>query len=207
MESGRTIRGGRRGRKREKRSSHPSLSLSPAPRIFLQGPEEFAECRRRSSSSAAGVSGRAASEPHGRKLFETEKLDIRCASWPRGFSFREREATGAGGNERREERANWKREGYMIYGRRNRIFVRLWTSFGRRGTRLKGSCSTVEWNFSAIRENLTAAEGGAGWRGQMGDVESGGESSNFVLRRSLFRLIREGILRTSHYSRPPFIAT
>lgn len=102
-----------------------ALSLSPAPRIFLQGPEEFAECRRRSSSSAAGVSGRAASEPHGRKLFETEKLDIRCASWPRGFSFREREATGAGGNERREERANWKREGYMIYGRRNRIFVRL----------------------------------------------------------------------------------
>lgn len=71
------------------------------------------------------LSGRAASEPHGRKLFETEKLDIRCASWPRGFSFREREATGAGGNERREERANWKREGYMIYGRRNRIFVRL----------------------------------------------------------------------------------
>lgn len=113
------------GNARNDRATPRSLSLSPAPRIFLQGPEEFAECRRRSSSSAAGVSGRAASEPHGRKLFETEKLDIRCASWPRGFSFREREATGAGGNERREERANWKREGYMIYGRRNRIFVRL----------------------------------------------------------------------------------
>lgn len=204
MESGRTIRGGRRGRKREKRSSHPSLSLSPPRHGF------FSRAQKNSRNVVVDrrpLSGRAASEPHGRKLFETEKLDIRCASWPRGFSFREREATGAGGNERREERANWKREGYMIYGRRNRIFVRLWTSFGRRGTRLKGSCSTVEWNFSAIRENLTAAEGGAGWRGQMGDVESGGESSNFVLRRSLFRLIREGILRTSHYSRPPFIAT
>lgn len=60
MESGRTIRGGRRGRKREKRSSHPSLSLSPAPRIFLQGPEEFAECRRRSSSSERASRIRAA---------------------------------------------------------------------------------------------------------------------------------------------------
>lgn len=99
-----------------------ALSLSPPRHGF------FSRAQKNSRNVVVDrrpLSGRAASEPHGRKLFETEKLDIRCASWPRGFSFREREATGAGGNERREERANWKREGYMIYGRRNRIFVRL----------------------------------------------------------------------------------
>lgn len=62
------------GNARNDRATPRSLSLSPAPRIFLQGPEEFAECRRRSSSSAAGVSGRAASEPHGRKTFWNRKI-------------------------------------------------------------------------------------------------------------------------------------
>lgn len=75
-------------------------SLSP-PRTFLEGPEEFAECRRRSSFSPAGVSG--CRSIRGRKLFETEKLDIRCASGHVNFPFAKEAAGGSAGGNRDEK--------------------------------------------------------------------------------------------------------
>lgn len=75
-------------------------SLSP-PRTFLEGPEEFAECRRRSLFSPAGVSG--CRSIRGRKLFETEKLDIRCASGHVNFLFAKEAAGGSAGGNRDEK--------------------------------------------------------------------------------------------------------
>lgn len=75
-------------------------SLSP-PRTFLEGSEEFAECRRRSSFSPAGVSG--CRSIRGRKLFETEKLDIRCASGHVNFPFAKEAAGGSAGGNRDEK--------------------------------------------------------------------------------------------------------
>lgn len=190
------------------RSSHPSLP--PRHGLFSRAQKNSRNVIVDRRSLCAGVSGGCRI----RGIVETfwnRKIRYPLCVWPREFSFRERGdgcAGSAGGNRDEKNEANWKREGYMIYGRLNRIFVRLWTSFGRRGTRLKGS-STLEWNFSAIRENLTAAEGGVvgeGWLGESsrwGDGTSG-ESSNFVLRRSLFRLIREEYYVPT--TRPLFIA-
>lgn len=67
MESGRTIRGGRRGRKCENDRATP---LSPAPWTFLEGPEEFAECRCRSSFSLCGCERRVPYPRHSRNFLK-----------------------------------------------------------------------------------------------------------------------------------------
>lgn len=113
MESGRFVAVAADGNARNDRAT--PWSLSP-PRTFLESPEEFAECRRRSSFSPAGVSG--CRSIRGRKLFETEKLDIRCASGHVNFPFAKEAAGGSAGGNRDEknertgkEKAIWYMEG------------------------------------------------------------------------------------------------
>lgn len=108
------------------------------------GCEEFAECRR--DRFSAGGRGRSGRRPA--KLFETEKLDIRCVcpgnSWPRHANFlgemaawpRRPERTGEQPTGR--ERWSWERGVYDVWESKSnfRSFVNFVCS---KSTRLKGS--------------------------------------------------------------------